>query len=586
VSKIKTKWNFKLLYGSDDSTEIEKDFKKGERAVISFRDKYKNNKKYLNDADELFLACKDYEKLIESTELTKPYCYFILRRDVNQNDKKLNAKVNEYQEKLDKTSNELLFFTLNVGKIDKEKQKEFLKNKKLSKYHYFLNKIFENAKYCLTEEEEKVISLFSTPANGMWIDGVNKVLSKQEVNFQNRTMPISEAMGLLSNLETKKRRKLNHLINQKFIEVSDFSEAEINAIYTTKKISDDLRGFKTPYQSTIKSYENEEKVIENLVKTVTDNFKVAHRFYKIKAKILKEKRLEYADRSASVGVIHKDFSFEETIKIVRNGYERFGSEYEKIFEDYLLNGQIDVYPKKSKKGGAFCFGVYGLPTFILLNQVDNYQSVLTLGHEMGHAIHTKFSHTQPSIYSDYTMSVAETASTLFENFVFDEIYESLSEKEKIIALHNNINDNISTIFRQIACFNFEEELHETIRKNGYCAKEDIAKIMNKHMKSYLGPMFDLKEEDGYFFVDWLHIRRFFYVYSYAYGCLISNFMYQEYKKDKKFKDKIEQFLRAGGSNAPEDIFSGIGINIRDPKFFKEGIKSIEEKIKKLEKLVK
>lgn len=586
MNKIKTKWNFKLLYENDDSPEIEKNFKKAEKVIISFRDKYKNNEKYLKDADELLLACEEYEKIIAMPEIIKPYSYFNLRKDLDLNNKKLNAKVNEYQEKLNKANNQLLFFGLNIGKINKQKQKEFLKNKKLNKYYYFLNKIFEDAKYQLSEPEEKIINLYSTPANFMWVDGVDKVLSKQEVSFQNRIIPISEAVGLLSNLETKERRKLNHLINQKFMEISDFSEAEINAIYTTKKISDELRGFKTPYQSTIKSYENEEKVIENLVKIVTNNFKIVHRFYKVKAKLLKEEKLEYADRSASVGVIHKDFSFKETVRIIGKAYEKFDEKYAKIFQSYLDRGQIDVYPKKSKKGGAFCWGTYGLPIFILLNQTDNYQSVLTLGHEMGHAIHTESSFTQPPIYSDYTMSVAETASTLFENFVFDEIYESLSEKEKVIALHNKINDSISTIFRQIACFNFEKELHETIRKDGYCAKEDIAKIMNKHMKNYLGPMFDLKEEDGYFFVDWLHIRRFFYVYSYAYGCLISNALYKEYKKDKKFKDKIEQFLKAGGSKSPEDIFSNIGINIRNPKFFEEGIKAIEDDIIKLEKLVK
>jgi oligoendopeptidase F len=105
------------------------------------------------------------------------------------------------------------------------------------------------------------------------------------------------------------------------------------------------------------------------------------------------------------------------------------------------------------------------------------------------------------------------------------------------------------------------------------------------MKNYLGPLFDLKEEDGYFFVNWSHIRRFFYVYSYAYGCLISNTLYQEYKKDKKFKDKIEQFLKAGGSKSPEDIFADIGIDIRNPKFFENGLKLIEEDVKRLEKLV-
>ncbi|NCU28369.1 MAG: hypothetical protein EOM85_01730 [Candidatus Moranbacteria bacterium] len=585
-NEIKTKWNFKLFYKSDKDPQIEKDFKTFEKAVSVFEKKYKNNTKYTTDATELLKACKDYEKLTAMPEYIKPFFYFHTRRDVDSSEKLLNQKSNEYEEKLNKMGNRLLFFGLSVGKISKDKQKEFLKDKNISKYNYFLKKIFEEAKYQLSEAEEKVINLFGLPANSMWVDGVNKAFNKQEIIFKGKLIPVNEAMGILSNLKTKDRRCLNHEINKSFMMISDFSEAEINAVFTTKKISDELRGFDKPYLATIKSYENEEAVVENLVKTVTNNFKVAHRFYKIKAKLLKENKLEYADRAASVGTISKNFSFSETVRIIGKAYKKLGDEYEKIFKNYLSNGQIDVYPKKGKKGGAYCWGAYGLPTVVFLNHTNNYQSVLTLGHEMGHAIHTEFSHSQPAIYADYTMSVAETASTLFENFVFDEIYESLSDKEKIVALHNRINDSVATIFRQIACFNFEKELHETIRKNGYCAKEDIVKIMNKHMKSYLGPVFDLKDEDGYFFTQWSHIRRFFYVYSYAYGCLISNAMYREYKKDKKFKDKIEQFLKAGGSKSPEDIFADIGINIRDPKFFENGIKAIEEDIKKLEKLVK
>ncbi len=244
-----------------------------------------------------------------------------------------------------------------------------------------------------------------------------------------------------------------------------------------------------------------------------------------------------------------------------------------------------MYPSVGKRGGAYCWGAYGLPTVVLLNHTNNFNSVMTLAHEMGHAFHTEMSHTQSPIYADYTTSVAETASTLFENFVFDEVFETLSKKEKIIALHDKINGSVSTIFRQIACFNFEKELHEKIRREGYLSKENIASLMNKHMKSYLGPVFEMREDDGYFFVNWSHIRRYFYVYSYAYGALISDALYLEYKKDNNFKEKIEEFLKAGGSKSPEDIFCDIGINIRDPKFFENGLKVIEEDIKRLEKLV-
>jgi oligoendopeptidase F len=189
------------------------------------------------------------------------------------------------------------------------------------------------------------------------------------------------------------------------------------------------------------------------------------------------------------------------------------------------------------------------------------------------------------MYQDYSTSVAETASTFFEAITFEKILAGLSDEEKITALHDKINDDVSTIFRQIAFFNFELELHTTVRAKGFVAKEEIAKMLNRHMENYLGPAFKLKDLDGYFFVQVSHFRRFFYVYSYAFGQLISKALFERYKKDPTYFAKIEQFLRAGGSDTPENIFKKIGINLKDPAFYELGLKSIEADIARLEKLV-
>ena len=583
--QIKTAWDFKLFYKSDTDPKIKADVETFEKAIDIFELKYKNKTDYLSDSKKLLKICQDYEALLAMPETYRPTHYFHLRKDVDANNKIAQAKLNELSEKYSKLINKIIFFKLNLGKVSKEQQNIFLKDKTLEKFYYFLKKLFEGAKYQLSEAEEKILNLLSKPAQEMWVSGFAKVLSNQEVKFKGKNIPINQAFGMVPELKTKERRALASVINQKLIEISDFAEAEINAVVSKKKITDELRGYKNAYSSTVRRYENEEETVEKLVAAVTKSFKISHDFYKIKAKLLKEKRLGYADRMAKIGDSRKKFSFEDSVEIVSSAFARFDPKYREIFESYLAKGQINVYPKKGKKGGAYCSGNYGLPTVVLLNHANTFDSIKTLGHEMGHAFHTEMSQSQTPIYADYTISVAEVASTLFENFVFEEIFEKLSAQEKIIALHNKINDSISTVFRQIACFNFEKELHEQIRAKGYLAKEEIAKIMNKHMKNYLGPIFDLKDEDGYFFVSWSHIRRFFYVYSYASGLLISDALYAEYKKDKNFKEKIEQFLKAGSSKCPEDIFADIGIDIRNPEFFKKGLKVIEGNVKRLEKLV-
>jgi oligoendopeptidase F len=128
------------------------------------------------------------------------------------------------------------------------------------------------------------------------------------------------------------------------------------------------------------------------------------------------------------------------------------------------------------------------------------------------------------------------------------------------------------------------ELHEQIRKNGQVSKEDIAKLMTKHLKSYLGESVEVTDKDGYFYVLWSHIRRFFYVYTYAYGQIISRALYEKWKEDPSYAKKIKQFLSAGGSMSPEDIFKMIGIDTSKSSFFEAGLKGIEKDIAKLEKL--
>ncbi|HAO64685.1 TPA: hypothetical protein DCQ44_01755 [Candidatus Taylorbacteria bacterium] len=318
---------------------------------------------------------------------------------------------------------------------------------------------------------------------------------------------------------------------------------------------------------------------------MTRHFPIFHRFYALKAKLLKMKMLTYADRSAKIGKTTSKYDFKKSVDVLSRAFASADPEFETILKRFVANGQVDVYSKKGKTGGAYCSSSTGLPTYVLLNHVDSVGSVMTFGHEMGHAINSELSKKQTPLYENYTISVAEVASTLFENFVFEEIFKTLSEKEKIIALHDRIQDDISTIFRQIACFNFETELHRTIRLKGSLSKEEIGALLNKHMSAYLGPKFKLTELDGYFFVSWSHLRRFFYVYSYGYGQLISKALYKKYQEDKTYVSEIKKFLSTGGSKSPEDTFKDIGIDTSKPDFFVSGLKSIEEDIKRLEKLV-
>ena len=582
---IKTSWNLKLLYKSAEDPQIEKDLKTIEAFSTKFEKKYRG-KPFAKTPQALLGVLNELEKANELTDKISPSHYFHLKTDLNADDNKSFAIATKYDERLTEAGNKTKFIGLEIAKIPLKEQKKFINYPGLQPYKYLLTRIFIHAKHNLTEGEEQLEDLLGSPGFGMWIETQEKLLNKQTINFEGKEIPLAKASAMLSDLGKKNRREVHGKINEVLKSISHLAEGEINAVYNFKKIMDKRRGYRRPYSATILGYENDEGAIENFVKLVSKYFKISHKFYKIHAKLLGEKKIKLADRGAKIGEIKKKFAFEESVSTLKKVLSNFDKEYLGMFNSFLENGQIDVYPKKGKTGGAYCAGSGKLPTFVLLNHVDNIRSLETLAHEMGHAFHTEKSKSQPARYRGYSTATAEVASTFFEQMLTDEVEKSLSEKERIILLHNRIMGDISTIFRQVACFNFELELHERIRKEGQIPKEEIAKLLAKHLRSYLGDVVEVTDDEGYFFVYWSHIRRFFYVYTYAYGQIISRALYEKWKKDPSYAKKIKQFLSAGGSMKPEDIFKSIGIDTSKKAFFESGLKGIEKDIDKLERLTK
>ena len=410
-------------------------------------------------------------------------------------------------------------------------------------------------------------------------------MAAQTVRWEGRDMPVSEAASAMLSLSIKKRGQLNDLLMEAYQKASYFAESEINAIYSDKQVNDELRKFKKPYEATVMSYENDLASVENLVATVTKHFDASHDFYRLKARMLGQKQLSYADRSANVGTTSKKISFDEAVLIIKKSFGEADQEFSDIFERMLREGRIDVYPRKGKRGGAYCSDGAEVPTVVLLNYNPSMDAVMTLAHEMGHAIHSELSRPVDPIYGGYSTSVAEVASTFFENIAFEEMLQTLTEKEKVIALHDRVQDYITTAYRQIACFNFELDLHTEIRRKGALSAAEIGAIHNRNMSAYLGPVVKMKEPDGNMFVAWSHIRNFFYVYSYSYGILISNALYKKYKEDKTYIHKIKEFMKEGGSMTPEEIFKSIGIDTSKPAFFEEGLMNIKEEIQRLKKII-
>jgi oligoendopeptidase F len=588
---MKTEWDFSDMYSGINDPKIDKEMKKIEKAFSDFAKKYAD-KKFVHNAKLLKQALDDRNTLeLEGSALGGWYLH--LEKSLNTSDTKLEAQNRLINDRYVGVAKKIIFFNIAIAKIPEAKQKMYLKDKSLSMYSYYLKLMFDEGKYMLSESEEKIIADKHSVAHEAWESAQSTYKNSQKVKHGKKTISIGEAMSIKADLPRAQRRALHIEVMETYKHISFFAEAELNAVIKNKSIDDNLRGYKTSYESTVRGYQNDIKAIENLVDVVTKSNSLSHRYFKVKAKVLNEAEKSTDTTITMADIVtgikraksaKKDIAFDEAVQTVKKSFAKAGPEFADFLDRYLENGQIDVYPKQGKKGGAFCSPYIGSDkTYVMLNFGGKEGDMSTIAHEMGHAIHSDLAKVQPPLYEGYTISVAEVASTFFENILFDELYEKASPDEKRDLLLSKVQDNISTIFAQIAYFQFEKKLHAAVKEKGFVSKEEIATMFANCRKSYLGDAVEVTERDGYGYVYIPHFRYFFYVYAYAYGQLISNALYAEYKKNKSFIEKVKVFMKAGGSMSPEDIWKSIGIDTTKPDFFKKGLKSIEKDLEELEK---
>lgn len=585
LGKYKVVWDLaNLYYKNAKDPQIEKDISTTEKLYKGFRIKW-HGTDFTSSEEALVEALAHYEKLLGTPSIARPGRYFSLRQSLNVNDQEADRALAQIEKRLRKAGDQIIFFRLKLGKLSKEDQKRVLSYKNLERFRYYLDSIFAAAKHDLTEPEEKIVRLKARTSSVMWFDAVEKIISNRQVIFKGKDMAIPEALENIDLLPIKDRIKLWDLIMTEMKQIGEVAEHEMNAIISDARGEDEIRGFKKPYSATALSYEHDEKSIESLVQAVSDKgFKLSQKFYKLKAKYHKVNKLHYTDKYRSIGD-ELSITFEESMRICRDVFYGLKKEYGEIFDEMLRNGKIDVFPKKGKRGGAFMSSDVGQPTHVFLNHVANFKSLETLAHEMGHAIHAYRSSVNSPLYNGFSTVTAETASTLFENLVFDAVYRQVPDKDKMILLHDRITRDISTIERQIAFFNCELEIHHTIHDKGVMSNEELANCMYRHLRSYLGSAVDVTKEDGYSYVYIPHLRYGFYVYSYAFGLLMSTLMSAKYKEDNSYIEEIDKFLSAGSSDTVVNIFKSIDIDTTQEDTFLKALENQARDIATFEKFV-
>ena len=580
----KTAWDLSPLLGGDDDPAAGEQQKIVERESYAFINKWSGRDDYLTDPAILKEALDEYERWLRfyGTDGNLGY-YFWLRSECDEQNPALKAKFNKVQDFSNKIQNDIQFFTMRVSRIPETTQAKFLEYPELALYRHFLERLFVEAKYLLSEPEEKILNLKAAPASANWIKMTSGFLSKEEREVVDESgvrakKNFSRILSLMDSQRKNVRDEAARVFNDILYKYVEVGEAELNSVLGDKKINDELRGFSRPDASRHISDDISTSAVDALIESVAGKFEIAQKYYTLKAKLMGVEALEYHERNVPFGQIEKTYSFQAAAELTHGVFQKLDPQFAEIFSRFLVQGQIDVYPETGKRSGAFCaHGLLTHPTYVFLNYTDKLRDVSTLAHEMGHAINNELMRPRQSALNFGTpLSTAEVASTFMEDFIIEEIMSNADDEERLTLMMMKLGDDVSTIFRQVACYNFEADLHRVFREKGYLSKDEIGSLFQKNMQAYTGPSIRQSPGSENWWLYWSHVRSFFYVYSYASGLLISKSLQNAVKRDPAFIKEVKGFLSAGLSDSPHNIFLKLGVDIDDRVFWAKGLEEIKD----------
>jgi oligoendopeptidase F len=491
------------------------------------------------------------------------------------------------QEKLTKFSTLLLFFTLQINNIEEEKLNELLQDPILNTYKPWFRDLRVFKKYQLSDKEEEILHQVSITSNQAWQRLFDETCVDLRFPFKDQVLSASEALHKLSDPEPENRKIAAKSIGRVFGDNIKLFTLITNTLAKDKQIEDNLRKFPQPISSRNLSNYIEDEVVEALVDTVKSYYpKLSHRYYKLKAKWLGKKQLDYWDRNAPLpGELKQIYSWEEAVNIVLAAYQTFSPQLAEIAKSFFDNNWIDVPVKHGKRSGAFAHPtVPSSHPYLMLNYLGNTRDVMTLAHELGHGVHQLMARKQGVLMCGTPLTLAETASVFGEQLTFRYLLENeKDEKNRKILIANKVEDMLNTVVRQIAFCEFERALHDE-RKKGELSSEKICDIWLNVQKDSLGEGIKFDEEYKYY---WAYIPHFihspFYVYSYAFGDCLVNSLYQAYLQGVDgFEKKYFAMLEAGGTKWHKELLAPFGLDASKKEFWGKGLDMIAKFIDQLE----
>ncbi|MDL4842932.1 oligoendopeptidase F [Aquibacillus rhizosphaerae] len=582
-------WKLEDIFASDQAWEKELDDLKEQ--IPAFK-AYQG--KIAESAESLYGLLKLQDEV--SQRIGKLYTYAHMRYDQDTTNSFYQALNGKAESAITQASSAMSFIVPEILSIDEETLNKFLEEKQeLKLYKHALGEITRQRPHILSQKEEELLAEASEVME-------NSAQTFGMLNNADLTFPcVKDEEG--NEVELTHGRYINFLESDKQEVRRDAFKAMYGTFGSFKNtFSSTLSGAvkKNNFYAKVRNYDSArhaalnnnnipEQVYDNLVESINERISLLHRYVALRKRVLNLEELHMYDLyTPLVKNVKMKFSYEEAQSHILKGLEPLGEEYVKRVKEGFDNRWIDVEENKGKRSGAYSSGAYGTNPYILMNWQDNLNNLFTLGHELGHSLHSYYTReNQPFRYGNYSIFVAEVASTCNEALLNEYmINQTTDEKEKLFLINNFLEGFRGTVFRQTMFAEYEHSIHVLAQNGEALTADKLTEVYYDLNKKYFGDELIIDEEIG---LEWARIPHFYYnyyVYQYATGYAAAQSLASQILKEKgPAVERYLDFLKAGNSDYPIEVLKRAGVNMTEKAPILSALDVFEDKLEEMEKLL-
>jgi oligoendopeptidase F len=583
-------WNLADLYAGIDDPQVKRDLDRADTESLAFEEAYKGKLAALAERADAGAALAEAVRRFEALDdiLGRLTSYAGLVHAGNTVDPARAKFYADVQERITAASTHLLFFVLELNRLEDDKLAAAMQDPALAHYRPWLEDIRKEKPYQLEDRLEQLFHEKSVTTYSAWNRLFDETIASLRFKVGRQSLAIEPTLNLMQDPKAAVRKAAAQALAKTFKENLRTFALITNVLAKDKEISDRWRGFADVADARHLSNRVEPEVVEALVKAVRAAYpRLSHRYYALKARWFGKKRLPHWDRNAPLPkMATRTIGWSEAQDTVLTAYGAFSPEMAAIAERFFEHNWIDAPVRPGKAPGAFAHPtVPSAHPYVLLNYQGKPRDVMTLAHELGHGVHQVLAAPNGALMAPTPLTLAETASVFGEMLTFRKLLANADANQRKAMLAAKVEDMINTVVRQIAFYTFERKLH-TERRSGELTVERINALWLEVQQESLGPAIELKPGYETF---WAYIPHFvhspFYVYAYAFGDCLVNSLYAVYEQAAEgFAERYLQMLAAGGTKHHSELLAPFGLDARDPKFWQGGLGVIERMIGELETL--